>query len=279
MERRGNITKKQLKSVKNEEMIEKTKKILTEIAQELKDEEYNLVIENLAELINNKVYDAEAMYAGAYSYFMLGDYKRAVDWINNTLSYNPEHLQVRVLLGHLCLLNDRVDNAMALYEYVLKHGRNTLDEAILEEITSVGKGYAGQKAQGIEKDYPEIAKLIGNIDCSDEKMICEHQIDDMQKEMNNDVINICHKIMMEDQSLEHKLEMLNKFAGGFYLNSQLHEAENLLLAALKIDNTSEMTLRNLFMVQIGLGCKEKAERIAAEMSAPDFVLLKMIQSC
>ena len=279
MGRRSKNIKNYKKKVQQEATLKGASQLLTEIAQHLQDEEYNLVLEKLAELINNKVYDAEAMYAGAYSYFMLGDYKRAADWIDNTLSYNPKHLQVRVLLGRLCLLNDRVDDAMALYEYVLKHGGDTLDEDILEEIIRVGEGYAGQKAQGIEEDYPEIAKLIGNIDCSDEKMICEHQIDDMQKEMNNDVINICHKIMMEDQSLEYKLEMLNKFAGGFYLNGQLHEAENLLLAALKIDNTSEMTLRNLFMVQIGLGCKEKAEKIAAEMSAPDFVLLKMIQSC
>lgn len=135
------------------------------------------MLENLAELINNEVYDADAMYAGAYSYFMLGDYERATVWINNTLSYNPKHLQVRVLLGRLCLLNDCVDDAMALYENVLEHGKYNLEEGILEEIISIGEGYAGQKARRIDADYPEIAKLIGNIGMTNDRTVSENKID------------------------------------------------------------------------------------------------------
>ncbi len=251
--------------------------LLAEIAQHLKDEEYNLVLEKLAELINHRVYDAEAMYAGAYSYFMLGDYERAADWVNNTLAYDAEHLQVRVLLGRLCLLNERVDDAMAVYEYVLEHGGSTLDAGILEEITRVGEGYAEQKARSIDADYPAIAKLIGKPAETDQSVIDENEMDDTQA-MLVDADNICHKVMMEHQSLADKLKLLNTFAGGFYLNGQFHEAETLLLAALKIDNTSEATLRNMALVQIGLGYKEKAERIVAAMSIPDFALLKMIQS-
>ncbi len=96
--------------------------LLTEIAQYMEKEDYNLVLERIAELIRNKVYDADAMYAGAYSYFRLGDYERAADWVNNTLTYALGHLQAHVLLGHLCLVEDRVEEAMALYEYVLEHG-------------------------------------------------------------------------------------------------------------------------------------------------------------
>ena len=252
--------------------------LLAEIAQYLKDEDYNLVIEKLGELISHKVYDAEAMYAGAYSYFMLGDYGRAADWVNNTLSYNPEHLKVRVLLGRLCLLHERVDDAIAVYEYVLEHGGNMLDADILEEIARVGEGYAGQKARSIDADYPAIAKLIGNNAGTGKKKMGENDIDDTQ-EMKIDADNLCHKVMTANRSLADKVKMLNTFAGGFYLNGQLHEAETLLLAALEIDNTSEATLRNMVMVQIGLGCKEKAERIVSEMSVPDFALLKIIQSC
>ena len=277
MGRRSKNIKRSQKKAQKEVVAKGANVLLAEITQYLKDEEYNLVLEKLAELINLKVYDAEAMYAGAYSYFMLGDYERAADWVNNTLSYDAEHLQVRVLLGRLCLLNERVDDAMAVYEYVLEHGGNTLDESILDEITSVGEGYAEQKARSIDADYPAIAKLIENSAGTDRTALDENQADDMQK-IKVDVNNICHKVMMEHQSLADRLKLLNTFAGGFYLNGQLHEAEALLLAALKIDNTSDFTLRNMAMVQIGLGCKEKAERIAAEMSMPDFALLKIIQS-
>ena len=37
------------------------------------------------------MYDAETMYAGAYSYFMLGDYNRAAQWIKSTLAFAPKH--------------------------------------------------------------------------------------------------------------------------------------------------------------------------------------------
>ncbi|WP_026766466.1 tetratricopeptide repeat protein [Selenomonas ruminantium] len=278
MEIRSNNIESHKKKVQQEGMPKGENSILTMIAQYLKDEEYNLVLEKLAELINDEVYDAEAMYAGAYSYFMMGDYDRAADWINNTLTYNPQHLKVRILLARLLLLNDRVDDAIALYEYVLKHGGNTLDKDVLEEITCVGEGYAGQKAQSIGVDYPEIAKLIGNIDCPDEKTICKNTINDT-KDTKTDAINICHKIMMEKQSLEYKLVMLNKFAGSFYLKGQLHDAETLLLSALDIDSADEKTLRNMVMVQIGLGRIEKAGKMAAEMCSTDFVLLKKIHSC
>lgn len=255
-----------------------TEELLTGIAQHVKEGEYNLALEGLAELLKNKVYDAEAMYAGAYSYFMLGDHKRAVDWINNTLVYAPRHLPVRVLLARLCLLEERVNDAMALYEYVLEHGGNTLDASVIEEITIVGEGYSGQKARSIEADYPRIAKLIEPISKYERKTIGEKTIVDTQEEKNT-VDDLCYKIMMEEQALSYKLQMLNKFASEFYLQGQLREAETLLLAALKIDNTNESTLRNMFMVQIGLGRKEAAEKIAAEKGVTDFALLKILQSC
>ncbi len=267
---------KKQKTIQKKDVNKWTREALAEIAMHMKDEEYNLVLEKMAELLKNKVYDADAMYAAAYSYFMLGDYRRAADWINNTLSYAPNHLLVRVLLARLCLLEERVDDAMALYEYVLERGGNTLDASIVEEIAIVGDGYSGQKAQKIDRDYPEIAKLIEPIRKNDKKMICEKKIDDTQ-EIKNDAGSLCHKIMMENQPLSYKLKILNKFAGGFYMNGQLRDAETLLLTALKIDHASEITLRNMAMVQIALGSKEKAEKIVAEMSVPDFVLLKMIQ--
>ena len=248
--------------VKNNVTSRLAESLLTEIIHHMKNEEYNLVLEALAELIKNEVYNAEAMYAGAYSYFMLGDYERAVYWIDNTLSYEPKHLQARVLLARLCLLEDRVDDAMALYEYVLEHGGDALEESIVEEIVSVGEGYAGQKAGRIDVAYPEIAKLIGCVDKSDILKINDNKgkNNDIQR-VDDDVTKLCDKVLTESQSLAHKLKMLNTYASEFYLNGRLHDAELLLLAALKIDNASEITLRNMAMVQIGLGCKEKAKKI------------------
>ena len=45
---------------------------------------------------------------------------------------------------------------------------------------------------------------------------------------------------------------------------------------MKIESANEITLRNMAMIQIGLGCKKKAEKIVAEMRIPDFMLIKMI---
>lgn len=248
------------------------------LAHHMKNEEYNLVLECIAELIRNKVYDAEAMYAGAYSYFMLGDYERAAQWIKNTLAFAPDHLKARVLMGHLCLLEDCVEDAMEVYENVLEIGGNELEAKDIEDIYSIGIGYAGQKGGQIDaSSYPEIAKLIGQTGKTDSMIESNSDgiIADMREE-NEDAETICDKVMMENQPLTYKLKMLNTFAGGYYLSGQLHDAETLLEAALKLDSTNEITLRNMAMVQIGLGCKKKAEKIVAEMRIPDFMLIKMI---
>lgn len=252
--------------------------LLAEIVQHMQKEDYNQVLKCIAELIRNKVYDAEAMYAGAYSYFMLGDYQRAAQWVKNTLAFAPEHLKARILMGHLCLLEDCVEDAMAVYENVLEIGGNKLEAKDIEDICSIGLGYAGQKGGYIDAtSYPEIAKLIGQTGKTDSMIESNSDeiIADMREE-NEDAETICNKVMMENKPLAYKLKMLNTFAGEYYLRGQLHDAETLLEAALKLDSANEITLRNMAMVQIGLGCKKKAEKIVAEMRIPDFMLIKML---
>lgn len=176
------------------------------------------------------------------------------------------------------MLEDCVDDVMAEYENVLEIGGNKLEAKDIEDIYSIGIGYAGQKGGQIDaSSYPEIAKLIGQTGKTDSMI--ESNPDGITtdvREENEDPATLCHKILVENKPLAYKLKMLNTFAGGYHLSGQLHAVENLLEVALKFDSANEITLRNMAVVQIGLGCKKKAEKIVAEMRIPDFVLIKML---
>ena len=58
-------------------------------------------------------------------------------------------------MGHLCLLEDCVEDAMAVYENVLEIGGNKLEAKDIEDICSIGIGYVGQKGGHIDVDSYE----------------------------------------------------------------------------------------------------------------------------
>ena len=77
------------------------------------------------------------MYDGAYAYFMLGDYPRAINWVNTTLSYDSAHVQARILLGRICILEDRTEDGLAILDFVLENCRSVIPEASLDEMEEI----------------------------------------------------------------------------------------------------------------------------------------------
>ena len=54
--------------------------------RQIEEEAYSEALDTLVELVQKKSVSPQAMYAGAYAYFMMGDYDRAANWIDNTLA-------------------------------------------------------------------------------------------------------------------------------------------------------------------------------------------------
>ncbi len=130
------------------------------IRREMEDGQYAEALEVLAELVQMKDVKPEFLYDGAYSYFMLGDYERAAAWVENVLKYDANHLPARILLARICILEDRTDDGLSVFEFVLKNGRSRLSEEDREEIEDVISYYFRKDPERVRREYPHIAEFM-----------------------------------------------------------------------------------------------------------------------
>ena len=281
MGKRSRKIKRSQQSQKDNEIRQETKIMKAEITELLAKEKYVEVIEELAKMIKAKCYDADTMYAGAFSYFMLGDYKRASDWVNNTLTYDPQNINVRILLARLCFLEDRVNDGLAVCNFVMQYYSNNLNDEQQHDLEDLVSMYIDD--DGVDKTiYPYLLTMINDdatIDTTEEAVTSSSA----KEAADSKIIALdiakakCQEIMQQQLALTDKVKLLNSFAASFYLDKDFASAELLLAEALRIDTKNDATLRNMVMTQLALGNKEKAKGFVAEMVIPDFVLLDNIK--
>lgn len=123
-------------------------------------EDYSKVLEILAELIQAGYIKPDLLYKGAYSYFMLGDYERAAQWINNTLSYDNHHVDARILLARLCFIQDRHDEGLALYDFLVKNYRAVMSQEQKDQIMDSTEYCVRREGEKIRQAYPALADFL-----------------------------------------------------------------------------------------------------------------------
>jgi uncharacterized Zn finger protein (UPF0148 family) len=111
------------------------------------------------------------------------------------------------------------------------------------------------------------------------KLVCDYcgTVVDLQQEAEKPVQGSLEEICASNVSLKEKISLLNRFAGGFYFNNELTEAERYLKQALTYDEQDEMSIRNMAVLQMALGNAEKAQAAAAKLVMTDFVLLSRLK--
>ncbi len=139
------------------------------LAEQKENSDYAGMIETLAELVKGKDIKPEFMYDAAYAYFMLGDYERAATWAGNTLTYDQGNVPVRILLARLCILQERTDDGLAIFDFVLKNDMNELTDDEKEEIEEITEFYGRTERDKIVRSFPSIAAFLG-IEASEEKI-------------------------------------------------------------------------------------------------------------
>lgn len=122
--------------------------------------QYAEAIETLAELVKGNDIKPEFMYDAAYAYFMVGDYERAGQWINNTLTYEPGNISVRILLARLLILQEREDDGLAIFDFVLDKGLASLTEEQKDEIEEIVEFYGRSEREKVRRNYPHIAAFL-----------------------------------------------------------------------------------------------------------------------
>ena len=326
--------------------------------RQIEEEAYSEALDTLVELVQKKSVTPQAMYAGAYAYFMMGDYDRAASWIDNTLRYAPNHVAARILLARLCILQEKTDAGLAIFDLLTDKFLPALKEEERDEIESLAGFYGRNETEKVKRDYPHLAAFLhvgeeeeeaGTVmglklpSISEEKS-AEPQLQSVPEEKtqaqktetgqsalevlrslkakldagglgggrtpdasrsfsedtgsgtgpdkasqdaengmrpSSDVSGEAQEKMKEicggKYSIAEKVRLLNSFAGGYYSQGNLEEAELFLAEALKFDTTDENLLRNLAVLLAEKGEKEKAFAAAARMRQADFLLLNAIR--
>ena len=121
---------------------------------------YADAVDLIAELVSDKIVDADLCCQLATCYFMTGDFDRAGKWIENTFYYNPGHLGSRMLLGRLCLMENKIEDAFKIFEYILRNYSGVLTEDDRITIEDSLFAYYRLEEDNIRKNYPLLAKFM-----------------------------------------------------------------------------------------------------------------------
>lgn len=266
---------KKVNKKKNQQIVKAENKQLMALKEKLTSQigtmSYATALDTLAELIDKKCYEPEVIYQGAQLYFLMGDYERAASWVNNTLHYAPQHLEARLLLAKICLLEDRTDDAMLLYTFILEHYSSVLTAKQQEDIKE-GADYTWRTDRDwLSENYPLVAALW-----SEKKETNFDEVQDTRRATENtdSVKEIIRQVLAKDLSLAGKIKLLNSFAGGYFVNRDFQSAQILLEKALSLDEYYACTLKNLAVLSKLQGDTEKALTYVAKIPQTDFILLK-----
>ena len=275
-----------------------------QLLEQIQSEAYNDAIQTLATMIQAKSFDADCLYQGAYAYFMLGDYQRATQWIDNTLQYDGQNVSARLLLARICILEDRPDEALAIFEFVLQKFSAQLDANQQEDVRDILDFYGTGEPEKILQHYPVIAKFIGleaaqaepdreqgasaaPVDLSTEQAAPAASVDLPQEQTVNETVTAAEKVLRAEEELQQirgkevsiaeKIKLLHTFAAGYYYQQDYAATKIFLAEALQLDAKDDRTLYNLAILYADMGEKEKAMQFATNMSYVDFALLKAIR--
>ena len=132
-----------------------------QMKNQIDDCKYTEAMDIMAELASKKLMDSEIMYMGAYCYMMTGDNERAVKWISNILSYEPNHVKARILLARICIMEDRTDEALQIFAMVITNLQNKMDEEDKQELEEMLDYYRYSEPDMLIEKYPAVAKFVG----------------------------------------------------------------------------------------------------------------------
>lgn len=319
-------------SIKNKINNKKKKKMETEALNELIDlkkkmkeqyaaEKYVEAIDTMAEIARHKKMDPEIMLMGATCYFMAGDYERATTWTNNTLSYDPQNVGARILLGRLCIIEERWEQGLKILNFVADNQQSVMSEKNKEDFVKV-LGYYNLNVSEDMAKYPSLMEYFKEHCSGVEASQKDNEKDEPNKDKAKAAVNrlkallnkskgnktkkevasvapatleketsvktekkgdseapdyFINQVMSSNIALREKVQSLNNFASGLYLNDDYDGALLLLKKALELDSGDPFVLRNVAYVCVAMKDKEKALEFAKNLPMLDFGLLKSIK--
>ena len=139
------------------------------LLRQIEEGAYSEALETLAKLAEKKAVTPQAMCAGAYAYFMLGDYERAAIWIDNTLQFDSSHVAARILLARLCILQEKVEEGLSIFNLLADKFLPAMSEEEQDEMESLAGFYGRNEPKQMMEKYPALAKFLKLDEAASEK--------------------------------------------------------------------------------------------------------------
>lgn len=256
--------------------------------------QYNEALEEVITLLESDNYNAEILFAAADTYFMAGDYDRCAVWVNKTLDFEPANAAARILLARICMLEERIDDALNIIEFVLRTAGDKLQTVEKEQVEEILDYFRyTQDLEELAKSHPyaadfmgfavtkkkretEAAKTDNEVEvAAEESLLAEKNTNGTSDEKTPETIK--SEILGKEVSLQEKVTLLNSFAGAYYYEHNNEAAKILLLAAKDLDGYNEKTIKNLIVLALDEKDKRLAVEYAALLGELDFSWLKKIR--
>lgn len=136
---------------------------LVKLKKKMKDQyaagEYVEAMDTMAEIARHKKMDPEIMAMGANCYFMTEDYERAAKWVNNTLTYDPNNISARLLLGRLCFVEDKPQDGFAVLSFVVEKLQAGMKDEDKEKLLDM-LGYCHDNMGDMMAQYPVLEEYF-----------------------------------------------------------------------------------------------------------------------
>lgn len=262
-------------------MAEKKVATVEQIRKHMEKKEYAGVINTFADMLEQGNPPEECFGDVARAYFELGDYTRAASWVTTTLSKDAGNVEVRILLGRICQREKRSDDALKLYDAILRVHGNALSNEQRDEIKRLAGLDARLAPEKTRTEYPHLAALLGLSEAPVKESSPSVPVASQPVQAASPTVDAekrAEEILAQEIRPMEKVEALNAFAGAAYVADDYVSAKTLLMAALRLDPGCDVTLRNMALLLHDMGEQEKALQIAAKMRQTDFTLLHALKS-
>ncbi len=167
------------------------------------------------------------------------EYENSVEWIQQTLAADPTNVNARILLAKLFLQSERCEDAQDIIQ-----------------------GIVQDKSKSLTNEQQKELDLLGRMVGMGER---------------SPAIQIARDIVGQEITRAEKVKKMNCCAAAAFSMKEYEDADFLLGEALKIDETSDLTRRNMAILLLANGKKEEARLMVNAMDQADFVLLYLLQ--
>jgi len=225
--------------------------------------------------------------------------------VENVLNFAPGHLAARILLARICILEDRTDDSLAIFDFVLEHSEAQLTQEQREDMEDILEYYGRNEAEHLKSEFPHVAAFLGLAPAvapapqaapvsipvapapqaaavapaAPEVPAAEVPVSAPEAPRVAEASSVeaeIQAVMGKDASLRDKVRLLQAFAGGHFTAGEYAAAAKLLETALSIDGQDENVIRNLAVLAKRMGKTDKALALAAKLPQTDFLLLDFL---